>query len=149
MDPYFQRTVIVASKFDNRLKEFQERWEVDKYLSVRPRAPRPPLSHLNLPLCHVTSCCGPAHHACVSRHGGAFHTQRASPAGCPQATGYLPSNVRPFFVALPKDRVIQSSAGAPGCRAVGRARAGSAVQRRATAVAAALLVAWPEGCVPL
>ncbi|KXZ53084.1 hypothetical protein GPECTOR_8g76 [Gonium pectorale] len=59
VDPYFQRTVIVASKFDNRLKEFQERWEVDKYLS---------------------------------------------------ATGYLPPNVRPFFVALPKDRVIQSSA---------------------------------------
>ena len=41
----------MASKFDNRLKEFAERWEVDKYLS---------------------------------------------------ATGYLPSNVRPFFVALPK-----------------------------------------------
>lgn len=45
------RQVIVASKFDNRLKEFAERWEVDKYLS---------------------------------------------------ATGYLPPNVRPFFVALPK-----------------------------------------------
>ncbi|KAG2498836.1 hypothetical protein HYH03_003029 [Edaphochlamys debaryana] len=59
VDPYFQRTVIVASKFDNRLKEFGERWEVDKYLS---------------------------------------------------ATGYLPPNVRPFFVALPKDRAIQSSA---------------------------------------
>ncbi|GLI64442.1 hypothetical protein VaNZ11_007713 [Volvox africanus] len=58
VDPYFQRTVIVASKFDNRLKEFAERWEVDKYLS---------------------------------------------------ATGYLPPNVRPFFVALPKDRAIQSS----------------------------------------
>lgn len=43
--------VFVASKFDNRLKEFAERWEVDKYLA---------------------------------------------------ATGYLPSNVRPFFVALPK-----------------------------------------------
>lgn len=43
--------VIVASKFDNRLKEFNERWEVDKYLS---------------------------------------------------ATGYLPPNVKPFFVALPK-----------------------------------------------
>jgi hypothetical protein len=26
--------VIVASKFDNRLKEFAERWEVDKYLSA-------------------------------------------------------------------------------------------------------------------
>ncbi|GLC43138.1 hypothetical protein PLESTM_001434900 [Pleodorina starrii] len=59
VDPYFQRTVIVASKFDNRLKEFAERWEVDKYLS---------------------------------------------------ATGYLPANVRPFFVALPKDRAIQNSA---------------------------------------
>jgi hypothetical protein len=43
--------VIVASKFDNRLKEFAERWEVDKYLS---------------------------------------------------ATGYLPANVKPFFIALPK-----------------------------------------------
>ncbi len=43
----------MASKFDNRLKEFGERWEVDKYLS---------------------------------------------------ATGYLPPNVRPFFVALPKVR---------------------------------------------
>jgi hypothetical protein len=26
--------VIVASKFDNRLGEFKERWEVDKYLSA-------------------------------------------------------------------------------------------------------------------
>ncbi|KAJ9518938.1 hypothetical protein QJQ45_026218 [Haematococcus lacustris] len=58
VDPGFQRTVFVASKFDNRLKEFAERWEIDKYLA---------------------------------------------------ATGYLPSNVRPFFVALPKDRAIQSS----------------------------------------
>lgn len=41
----------MASKFDNRLKEFAERWEVDKYLS---------------------------------------------------ATGYLPANVKPFFIALPK-----------------------------------------------
>lgn len=53
VDPGFTRTVFVASKFDNRLKEFAERWEVDKYLA---------------------------------------------------ATGYLPSNVRPFFVALPKVR---------------------------------------------
>lgn len=49
--------MIVASKFDNRLKEFAERWEVDKYLS---------------------------------------------------ATGYLPANVKPFFVALPKVRFVQS-----------------------------------------
>jgi hypothetical protein len=56
VDPNFQRTVslttilansgglhsllgssvqvIVASKFDNRLGEFKERWEVDKYLSA-------------------------------------------------------------------------------------------------------------------
>jgi hypothetical protein len=26
--------VFVASKFDNRMKEFAERWEVDKYLSA-------------------------------------------------------------------------------------------------------------------
>jgi hypothetical protein len=52
--------VIVASKFDNRLKEFAERWEVDKYLS---------------------------------------------------ATGYLPANVKPFFIALPKvtTRVVNDS----------------------------------------
>ena len=49
----------MASKFDNRLKEFAERWEVDKYLS---------------------------------------------------ATGYLPPNVRPFFVALPKVGPLQCSA---------------------------------------
>jgi hypothetical protein len=48
--------VIVASKFDNRLKEFGERWEVDKYLS---------------------------------------------------ATGYLPANVKPFFIALPKVGLLQ------------------------------------------
>ncbi len=30
--PYVQ--VVVASKFDNRLKEFGERWEVDRYLSA-------------------------------------------------------------------------------------------------------------------
>lgn len=51
--------IFVASKFDNRMKEFVERWEVDKYLA---------------------------------------------------ATGYLPPSVRPFFVALPKDRGVQSSA---------------------------------------
>lgn len=26
--------VVVASKFDNRLKEFAERWEVDRYLAA-------------------------------------------------------------------------------------------------------------------
>ncbi|GAQ92749.1 Vacuolar sorting protein VPS1 [Klebsormidium nitens] len=34
VDPGLKRTVIVASKFDNRLKEFAERWEVDRYLSA-------------------------------------------------------------------------------------------------------------------
>ena len=32
--PTLRPQVIVASKFDNRLKEFGERWEVDKYLSA-------------------------------------------------------------------------------------------------------------------
>ncbi len=31
VDPHFQRTVVVASKFDNRLKEFEERSEVDRH----------------------------------------------------------------------------------------------------------------------
>ncbi|URD90801.1 DYNc [Musa troglodytarum] len=53
IDPTFKRTIIVVSKFDNRLKEFTERWEVDNYLS---------------------------------------------------ANGYLGENIRPYFVALPKDR---------------------------------------------
>lgn len=30
IDPNCQRTVIVSSKFDNRVKEFAERWEVWK-----------------------------------------------------------------------------------------------------------------------
>ncbi|KAI4333658.1 hypothetical protein L6164_018438 [Bauhinia variegata] len=34
IDPAFRRTVIVVSKFDNRLKEFSDRWEVDRYLSA-------------------------------------------------------------------------------------------------------------------
>ncbi|KAL8223683.1 hypothetical protein R6Q57_019158 [Mikania cordata] len=34
IDPTFRRTIIVVSKFDNRLKEFTERWEVDRYLSA-------------------------------------------------------------------------------------------------------------------
>ncbi|KAE9616993.1 putative dynamin GTPase [Lupinus albus] len=34
IDPAFRRTVIVVSKFDNRLKEFSDRWEVDRYLST-------------------------------------------------------------------------------------------------------------------
>ncbi|XP_020106035.1 dynamin-related protein 5A [Ananas comosus] len=34
IDPTFKRTIIVISKFDNRLKEFTERWEVDSYLSA-------------------------------------------------------------------------------------------------------------------
>ncbi|GBF90887.1 hypothetical protein Rsub_03742 [Raphidocelis subcapitata] len=59
VDPTFSRTIMVASKFDNRLKELQQRWEVDRYLA---------------------------------------------------ATGYLPPTVKPFFVALPKDRQLQSSA---------------------------------------
>ncbi|KAJ6417171.1 hypothetical protein OIU84_002971 [Salix udensis] len=33
IDPNFRRSVIVVSKFDNRLKEFSDRWEVDRYLS--------------------------------------------------------------------------------------------------------------------
>eukprot|EP00798_Chlamydomonas_sp_ICE-L_P023671 gene23671-9206_t len=58
VDPSFQRTIFVASKFDNRMKEFAERWEVDKYLA---------------------------------------------------ASGYLPPQVRPFFLALPKDRTASQS----------------------------------------
>ncbi|KAG8637143.1 hypothetical protein MANES_15G087600v8 [Manihot esculenta] len=34
IDPSFRRTIIVVSKFDNRLKEFSDRWEVDRYLSA-------------------------------------------------------------------------------------------------------------------
>ncbi|KAJ4821197.1 Dynamin-like [Rhynchospora pubera] len=34
IDPTFKRTIIVASKFDNRLKEFTEQWEIDSYLSA-------------------------------------------------------------------------------------------------------------------
>ncbi|KAL7129534.1 hypothetical protein ABFS83_13G073500 [Erythranthe nasuta] len=34
IDPSFRRTIIVVSKFDNRLKEFGDRWEVDRYLSA-------------------------------------------------------------------------------------------------------------------
>ncbi|KAJ7561344.1 hypothetical protein O6H91_03G024700 [Diphasiastrum complanatum] len=34
IDPSLQRTIIVVSKFDNRLMEFSERWEVDKYFSA-------------------------------------------------------------------------------------------------------------------
>ena len=34
VDPHFQRTIVVSSKFDNRMKEFGERWEVDRYLSA-------------------------------------------------------------------------------------------------------------------
>ena len=34
VDPSLQRTILVTSKFDNRLKEFHERWEVDRYLSA-------------------------------------------------------------------------------------------------------------------
>jgi hypothetical protein len=51
VDPSFNRTIMVASKFDNRLKELTHQREVDAYLS---------------------------------------------------ASGYLPSGVVPFFVALPK-----------------------------------------------
>ncbi|KAF5787252.1 putative dynamin GTPase [Helianthus annuus] len=81
IDPAFRRTLIVVSKFDNRLKvhrqfnlkqlgkqsisililflqEFTERWEVDRYLS---------------------------------------------------ASGYLGENMQPFFVALPKERTAVSN----------------------------------------
>ncbi|KAJ3671000.1 hypothetical protein LUZ60_008426 [Juncus effusus] len=34
IDPNFKRTIIVVSKFDNRLKEFTEKWEIDSYLSA-------------------------------------------------------------------------------------------------------------------
>ncbi|OWM81415.1 dynamin-related protein 5A [Punica granatum] len=34
IDPSFRRTIIVVSKFDNRLKEFSDKWEVDRYLSA-------------------------------------------------------------------------------------------------------------------
>ncbi|MQM06872.1 hypothetical protein Taro_039703 [Colocasia esculenta] len=34
IDPSLRRTIIVVSKFDNRLKEFADRWEVDRYLSA-------------------------------------------------------------------------------------------------------------------
>ena len=32
--PAHAAQIVVASKFDNRMKEFGERWEVDRYLSA-------------------------------------------------------------------------------------------------------------------
>ncbi|KAG2329655.1 hypothetical protein Bca52824_000835 [Brassica carinata] len=34
IDSGFRRTIVVVSKFDNRLKEFDDRGEVDRYLSA-------------------------------------------------------------------------------------------------------------------
>ncbi|KAL2611519.1 hypothetical protein R1flu_023211 [Riccia fluitans] len=34
IDPNLRRTIVVVSKFDNRLKEFAEKWEVERYLSA-------------------------------------------------------------------------------------------------------------------
>ncbi|GLJ54302.1 hypothetical protein SUGI_1165070 [Cryptomeria japonica] len=34
VDPMLRHTIVVVLKFDNRLKEFGERWEVDRYLSA-------------------------------------------------------------------------------------------------------------------
>lgn len=34
IDPALKRTIIVVSKFDNRLKELNERWEVDRYFGA-------------------------------------------------------------------------------------------------------------------
>ncbi|KAI3992659.1 hypothetical protein MKX01_007981 [Papaver californicum] len=34
IDPTLKRTIVVVSKFDNRLKEFTNRWEVDQHLST-------------------------------------------------------------------------------------------------------------------
>ncbi|XP_026408753.1 dynamin-related protein 5A-like isoform X2 [Papaver somniferum] len=34
IDPTLKRTIVVVSKFDNRLKEFTDRWEVDRYLGT-------------------------------------------------------------------------------------------------------------------
>ena len=33
-DPLMLRSIVVVSKFDNRVKEFEERWEVDQFLSA-------------------------------------------------------------------------------------------------------------------
>ena len=41
VDPHCQRTVLVSSKFDNRVKEFGERWEV----GASPLAPVLPCTH--------------------------------------------------------------------------------------------------------
>lgn len=35
VDPELRRTIMVASKFDNRMREFHARSEVDAYLSAR------------------------------------------------------------------------------------------------------------------
>ncbi|KAL4853400.1 Dynamin-related protein 5A [Chlorella vulgaris] len=115
VDPHFQRTVMVASKFDNRLKEFSERWEVDKYLvrvqglcccrSVVPTDKRP---RANLAATHVSivwlAVTDPSASLCPS------HVQAAS--------GYLPPNVKPFFVALPKDRSTGAATSADWRRAI-------------------------------
>ncbi|RZC90619.1 hypothetical protein C5167_029752 [Papaver somniferum] len=34
IDPMLKRTTVVVSKFDNRLKEFTDRWEADRYLGT-------------------------------------------------------------------------------------------------------------------
>ena len=60
VDPHLNRSVVVVSKLDNRMREFEERWELDKWLA---------------------------------------------------ADGVLgKADVRPFYIALPKDRHFESNA---------------------------------------
>ncbi|GJP37807.1 hypothetical protein CLOM_g22215 [Closterium sp. NIES-68] len=106
-DPQLRRTVIVASKFDNRLKEFSERWEVDRYLSTggyfhSARSPIP-----------------------ASATAAAAASPFSSPTPAPPAQGLVsPGSTGgaplaplrgPFFIALPKDmRDKDKSAGGAG-----------------------------------
>lgn len=61
VDPEMSRSVVVVSKMDNRMREFDERWELDKWLAAD---------------------------------------------ALPKGKGC----VRPFYIALPKDRHFESNA---------------------------------------
>ncbi|CAI5520090.1 unnamed protein product [Closterium sp. Naga37s-1] len=120
-DPQLRRTVVVASKFDNRLKEFSERWEVDRYLSTGGYF-------------HCATSPSPATATATAATTAAAASPFVSPRPAPASQGFVsPSSAGgaplaplrgPFFIALPKDTKDRdkekSAAGAGSTGSTGR-----------------------------
>jgi hypothetical protein len=118
VDPHYQRTVMVCSKFDNRQASSQQEGKVDGHglagwVQGSQLGRCQPLVFLTQRTTLINAYL-PRPYPCRLKE----FSERWEVDKYLSASGYLPPNVKPFFVALPKDRSAATSTSADWRRAI-------------------------------